>query len=109
MFLLIMIPASLMAETTPTARLNQSLAFADDMNFENLNLAVDRQLKSFEQVGLACSSQTHARLHWAMGPCSELAPTAVGYQGRWWPLAYGDPTLLTGSVKTMHFNSHVVV
>lgn len=53
MFLLIMIPASLMAETTPTARLNQSLAFADDMNFENLNLAVDRQLKSFEQVGLS--------------------------------------------------------
>ena len=41
------------AEITPTTRLNQSLAFADDMNFQNLDLAIDRQLKSYDQMGLA--------------------------------------------------------
>lgn len=40
-------------ETTPTTRLNQSVSFADDMMFENLDLAIERQLKSFEQIGLS--------------------------------------------------------
>ncbi len=42
-----------LAETTPTTRLQQSLAFADDMNFENLELAISRQLDSFKVTGLA--------------------------------------------------------
>lgn len=42
-----------MAEVTPTARLNQSLTFADDMQFENLDLAIERQLKSFAVGGLS--------------------------------------------------------
>lgn len=42
-----------MAEVTPTTRLNQSLTFSDDMQFENLDLAVERQLKSFAIGGLA--------------------------------------------------------
>lgn len=41
------------AETTPTVRLHQSVSFADDMMFENLDLAIERQLKSFAQVGLS--------------------------------------------------------
>jgi len=41
------------AETTPTVRLQQSLSFADDMNFSNLDLAIERQLASYEIQGLA--------------------------------------------------------
>lgn len=40
------------AETTPTARVNQSLSFADDMNFVNLDRAIDRQLKAYERISL---------------------------------------------------------
>lgn len=47
------ISGNLMAEVTPTTRLNQSLTFSDDMQFENLDLAVERQLKSFAIGGLA--------------------------------------------------------
>ena len=36
-----------LAEVTPTTRLHQSLSFSDDMNFENLDIAIDRQLKSY--------------------------------------------------------------
>jgi membrane-bound lytic murein transglycosylase A len=43
---------NLFAESTPTIKLDQSLAFADDLQFENLALAIDRQLKSFEETGL---------------------------------------------------------
>lgn len=39
-------------EVTPTTRLNQSVAFADDMMFENLDLAIERQMKSFAIRGL---------------------------------------------------------
>ncbi len=39
-------------EVTPTTRLNQSVEFADDMNFENLNLAIERQMNSFDRIGL---------------------------------------------------------
>lgn len=39
-------------EVTPTLRLNQSLSFSDDLNFENLELAVERQLQSFGRSGL---------------------------------------------------------
>lgn len=38
-------------EITPTLRLNQSLSFADDMDFENLDLAIERQLQSYDQLG----------------------------------------------------------
>lgn len=40
------------AEVTPTTRLNQSVSFADDMQFENLDLAIERQLASFATLGL---------------------------------------------------------
>lgn len=35
-----------LAEATPTQRVYQSLNFADDMSFENLDLAIERQLNS---------------------------------------------------------------
>lgn len=38
---------SFAVEILPTERVNQSLDFADDMNFQNLNLAIERQMKSF--------------------------------------------------------------
>lgn len=41
------------AQITPTQRLNQTLEFADDMDFESMDLVIERQLKSFEQMGLA--------------------------------------------------------
>lgn len=41
-----------MAESTPTKKFNQSLAFADDLGFDKLDIAIDRQLKSFEVTGL---------------------------------------------------------
>lgn len=44
--------SALFAETTPTIRLNQSISFADDMDFKNLDIVIDRQLKSFAVVGL---------------------------------------------------------
>ncbi|MFP5385699.1 MAG: MltA domain-containing protein [Bacteriovoracia bacterium] len=52
MLLILLFPLSLMAETTPTVRVYQTIEFADDMNFENLNLAIERQLKSFDEMGL---------------------------------------------------------
>lgn len=39
-------------EITPTQRLHQTVVFADDMNFENLDLAIERQLTSFNRIGL---------------------------------------------------------
>lgn len=39
-------------EITPTALLDQSLEFSDDLNFDNLDLAIARQLKSFDRLGL---------------------------------------------------------
>lgn len=41
------------AEVTPTTRLNQSVSFADDMQFANLDLAIERQLASFAIRGLS--------------------------------------------------------
>jgi membrane-bound lytic murein transglycosylase A len=40
-------------EITPTVRFNQSINFGDDLNFENLNKAIDRQLKSYQVMGLS--------------------------------------------------------
>jgi membrane-bound lytic murein transglycosylase len=51
-FLLLSFASVAWSETTPTARLFQSLSFADDMQFEKLDVAIDRQLKSFARVGL---------------------------------------------------------
>jgi hypothetical protein len=45
LFLLLSVAANAV-EITPTVRVNQSLAFADDLNFQNLDLAIDRQLIS---------------------------------------------------------------
>ncbi len=42
----------LLAEVTPTQRLYQSLNFADDLEFKNLDLAIERQLKSYENRSL---------------------------------------------------------
>lgn len=41
------------AEVTPTARVNQSLSFADDMNFSKLDIAIDRQLTAYNRISLA--------------------------------------------------------
>src|SRR6476619_1405625 len=49
---ILLLSAVAFAETTPTVRLNQSVAFADDMQFENLDLAIERQLASFATLGL---------------------------------------------------------
>lgn len=40
-------------ENTPTIRVNQSIEFSDDMRFENLELAIDRQLVAYAANGLA--------------------------------------------------------
>ncbi|HXH75226.1 MAG TPA: MltA domain-containing protein [Bacteriovoracaceae bacterium] len=39
-------------EITPTEAFNQSLVFADDLQFENMDTAIERQLKSYKQMGL---------------------------------------------------------
>ena len=38
-------------EVTPTQRLNQSVEFSDDLDFENLNLAIERQITSYDRIG----------------------------------------------------------
>lgn len=43
---------ALAQEVTPTQRLHQTVEFADDLQFENLDLAVERQIKSFDRIGL---------------------------------------------------------
>lgn len=55
MFLLLLLVCSfsVFAETTPTKRLYQSVAFADDLKFENLDLAIQRQLDSYKRIGLS--------------------------------------------------------
>lgn len=39
-------------EVTPTIRVYQTLNFVDDMDFENMDLVIERQLKSFARLGL---------------------------------------------------------
>jgi membrane-bound lytic murein transglycosylase A len=39
-------------EVTPTALFNQSLVFADDMKFENLSKAINRQIESYKLLGI---------------------------------------------------------
>lgn len=55
--------SAIAAETTPTIRVNQSLSFIDDMNFSNLNLAVDRQLKGYETISLAGQIRFGSKLY----------------------------------------------
>lgn len=38
---------------TSTSQVFQSMEFADDINFENIDLAIERQLKSYERSGLS--------------------------------------------------------
>lgn len=52
LLVILLISSAAFAEITPTSRLNQTLTFADDMEFENLDLAVERQIKSFNRIGL---------------------------------------------------------
>jgi membrane-bound lytic murein transglycosylase A len=49
---LCLISSAFAAEVTPTVRVQQSLSFIDDMKFENLELAIDRQLNSYPTQGL---------------------------------------------------------
>ncbi len=52
--LLVLISLSAMAvEITPTIRVLQSLEFSDDMKFENLELAINRQMVAYEVSGLS--------------------------------------------------------
>ncbi len=39
-------------EVTPTSRVYQSIEFTDDLDFQNLSLAIDRQLTSYEVQGM---------------------------------------------------------
>lgn len=39
-------------ETTPTVRLQQSVSFSDDLQFQNLDKAIERQLASYDRLGL---------------------------------------------------------
>jgi membrane-bound lytic murein transglycosylase A len=39
-------------EITPTERHNQSLSFADDLDYEDMDLAIERQLKAYQRTGL---------------------------------------------------------
>lgn len=57
------ISASVFAQVTPTSRLYQSLSFADDMNFENLDLAIERQLASFQKIGLKGTIQFGTKVY----------------------------------------------
>lgn len=41
------------AEVTPTVRVQQSISFADDMDFTNLDLAIERQIDAYAIRGLA--------------------------------------------------------
>ena len=43
----------LAVEVTPTVLVNQSLSFVDDLDFANLNLAIERQLSSYDLRGLS--------------------------------------------------------
>jgi membrane-bound lytic murein transglycosylase A len=54
---------SALSEVTPTIRLNQSVEFGDDMNFKNLNIAIARQLKSFERTGLKGTIRFGAQIY----------------------------------------------
>lgn len=47
-----MICSSAWAEVTPTVAVSQSLVFDDDIDFQNLDLAIDRQLQSYALSGL---------------------------------------------------------
>jgi membrane-bound lytic murein transglycosylase A len=39
-------------EITPTEEFNQSIEFSDDLDFENMDTAIERQLKSYNRSGL---------------------------------------------------------
>jgi membrane-bound lytic murein transglycosylase A len=39
-------------EITPTVRVQQSMSFADDLDFEKIEKAIDRQLEAYDRMGL---------------------------------------------------------
>lgn len=45
--------AVMAVENTPTARLNQSVTFADDLQFQNLDVAINRQLEAYNEIGVS--------------------------------------------------------
>ena len=51
------------AEVTPTVRVNQSLSFADDMNFTKLDTAIDRQLKAYNTISLVGQIRFGSKLY----------------------------------------------
>lgn len=55
MLFILLVPFTLLAETTPTRRLHQSVSFSDDLQFENLDLAIDRQIEAYERMNLGGS------------------------------------------------------
>ncbi len=57
------VPSLLAVEITPTVQVNQSLDFIDDLNFENLDLAINRQLSSYEIQGLGGDIKFGSRVY----------------------------------------------
>jgi len=53
LFILALVCTSAFAqEVTPTKRLYQTLDFSDDLDFQNMDLAIARQLKAYERINL---------------------------------------------------------
>jgi membrane-bound lytic murein transglycosylase A len=52
-FTLLLFPLYSFAEVTPTARFYGTVDFSDDLDFQNLGIAIDRQLKSYDEIGLS--------------------------------------------------------
>jgi membrane-bound lytic murein transglycosylase A len=50
-------------EVTPTVQVSQSLDFLDDMNFDNLDLAINRQLSSYDVQGLGGEIKFGAKVY----------------------------------------------
>lgn len=62
--LLLLLPLlSFAQEVTPTVRLDQSLAFTDDLNFAMLEKAIDRQLENFAARGLKGTIQFGTKVY----------------------------------------------
>ena len=52
LFILIFPALAFSQDITPTERVMASLSFQDDLDFEHLNIAIDRQLENYEKRGL---------------------------------------------------------
>ena len=65
MAILLLVSGNLFSQTeiTPTKRLHQSIAFADDLKFQNLALAIERQLKAYDRSGLKGSIKFGTKIY----------------------------------------------